>query len=441
MSGTAGPSCRVTDRSAGRVSPVASRCRGSRPSGSRRGLRLRHRRGGLLWFQRPVLSRRAESTPSSQHRSSAISDPRINERIRVPEVRLVGPNGEQAGIVRIEDALRLAAEADLDLVEVAPTAKPPVCKLMDFGKYKYEAAVKARESRKNQVNTVLKEVRFRLKIDTHDYETKTGHAKKFLGQGDKVKAIIQFRGREQQRPELGIKLLHKFAEDVADLGSVESQPRQDGRNMVMVIGPHKTKAEARAEQRKDSGEGHRERADGGSRRDQAAREARAAAEKKAKENAAPVSNSVGDAFPEELRRLAAEPRTTPSAPAVEAPEAPASQAPSESVKAPAPQARPAAQERPARPQAAPRPQSAPRSAEPRRGAAPTSESAPRPAAQPSAPAPVTQPASAPKPAAAPKPVAAPKPGAPKPGAVRPMPTPPKPGVPRGGAPKPGAKGA
>ena len=131
-------------------------------------------------------------------RSSTISDPRINERIRVPEVRLVGPNGEQVGIVRVEDALRLAAEADLDLVEVAPTAKPPVCKLMDFGKYKYEAAVKARESRKNQVNTVLKEVRFRLKIDKHDYETKTGHAKKFLSQGDKVKAIIQFRGREQQ---------------------------------------------------------------------------------------------------------------------------------------------------------------------------------------------------------------------------------------------------
>ena len=160
-------------------------------------------------------------------RSSTISDPRINERIRVPEVRLVGPNGEQVGIVRVEDALRLAAEADLDLVEVAPTAKPPVCKLMDFGKYKYEAAVKARESRKNQVNTVLKEVRFRLKIDKHDYETKTGHAKKFLSQGDKVKAIIQFRGREQQRPELGIKLLQQFAEDVAELGTVLREEKID----------------------------------------------------------------------------------------------------------------------------------------------------------------------------------------------------------------------
>lgn len=160
---------------------------------------------------------------------------------------MVGPNGEQVGVVPTEDALRLAGEADLDLVEVAPNAKPPVCKLMDFGKFKYEAAVKARESRKNQTNTVLKEVRFRLKIDTHDYETKTGHALRFLGAGDKVKAIIQFRGREQQRPELGIRLLNKFAEDVAEVGVVESTPRIDGRNMVMVIAPLKNKSEAKAE--------------------------------------------------------------------------------------------------------------------------------------------------------------------------------------------------
>ncbi len=179
-----------------------------------------------------------------------ISEPRINDRIRVPEVRLVGPAGEQVGIVRIEDALRLATESDLDLVEVAPQAKPPVCKLMDFGKYKYEAAVKAREARKNQTNTVLKEIRFRLKIDTHDYDTKTGHARRFLAAGDKVKAMIQFRGREQQRPEMGIRLLQKFAEDVAEVGLVESSPRIDGRNMVMVIGPTKNKAEAKAEARR-----------------------------------------------------------------------------------------------------------------------------------------------------------------------------------------------
>ncbi|GAA3700236.1 translation initiation factor IF-3 [Zhihengliuella alba] len=154
------------------------------------------------------------------------------------------------GVVPTDDALRLAAEADLDLVEVAPNAKPPVCKLMDYGKFKYEAAVKARESRKNQTNTVLKEVRFRLKIDKHDYETKKGHALRFLAAGDKVKAMIQFRGREQQRPEMGIRLLQKFAEDVAEVGAVESTPRIDGRNMVMVIGPLKTKAEAKADARR-----------------------------------------------------------------------------------------------------------------------------------------------------------------------------------------------
>ena len=121
---------------------------------------------------------------------------------------------------------------------------------MDFGKYKYEAAVKAREARKNQTNTVLKEIRFRLKIDTHDYETKRGHALRFLGAGDKVKAMIQFRGREQQRPEMGIRLLQRFADDVAEVGVVESSPRIDGRNMVMVVGPLKNKAEAKAEARR-----------------------------------------------------------------------------------------------------------------------------------------------------------------------------------------------
>ena len=121
---------------------------------------------------------------------------------------------------------------------------------MDFGKYKYEAAVKAREARKNQTNTVLKEIRFRLKIDTHDYETKRGHALRFLGAGDKVKAMIQFRGREQQRPEMGIRLLQRFAEDVDEVGVVESSPRIDGRNMVMVVGPLKNKAEAKAEARR-----------------------------------------------------------------------------------------------------------------------------------------------------------------------------------------------
>ncbi|MFC7388051.1 translation initiation factor IF-3 [Sphaerisporangium rhizosphaerae] len=175
------------------------------------------------------------------------TEPRINERIRVPEVRLVGPNGEQVGIVSIGDALKLAQESDLDLVEVAATARPPVCKLMDYGKFKYESAMKAREARRNQAHTIIKEIKLRPKIDPHDYETKKGHVVRFLKAGDKVKVTIMFRGREQSRPELGFRLLQRLAEDVTELGFVESQPKQDGRNMIMVIGPHKKKAEAKAE--------------------------------------------------------------------------------------------------------------------------------------------------------------------------------------------------
>ncbi len=168
----------------------------------------------------------------------------------MPEVRLVGAQGEQIGVVKIEDALRMAQEQDLDLVEVAPTSKPPVAKLMDFGKFKYEAAQKVREARKNQVNTILKTVRFGLKIDDHDYGTKRAQIVKFLKAGDKVKVIVVFRGREQSRPEMGIKLLQKLAEEVAELGVVESNPSIDGRNMVMVIGPLKNKADAKAEAKK-----------------------------------------------------------------------------------------------------------------------------------------------------------------------------------------------
>ncbi len=178
---------------------------------------------------------------SPSNRGAPVStEPRINDRIRVPEVRLVGPNGEQVGIVRIEDALRLAQEADLDLVEVAAQARPPVCKLMDYGKFKYESAQKARESRRNQQLTVIKEQKLRPKIDPHDYLTKKGHVARFLSHGNKVKVTIMFRGREQSRPELGYRLLQRLAEDVAELGFVESNPKQDGRNMIMVLAPHKT---------------------------------------------------------------------------------------------------------------------------------------------------------------------------------------------------------
>ncbi|WP_258073710.1 translation initiation factor IF-3 [Arthrobacter sp. 08Y14] len=331
----------------------------------------------------------------------------MNDRIRVPEVRLVGPAGEQVGVVRIEDALRLAAESDLDLVEVAPQAKPPVCKLMDFGKYKYEAAVKAREARKNQTNTVLKEIRFRLKIDTHDYETKRGHAMRFLAAGDKVKAMIQFRGREQQRPEMGMKLLNKFAADVAEVGVVESTPRIDGRNMVMVIGPLKNKAEAKAEARRAT-----QRADA-----KAANEAAKNGEAPARvdtsaENKAPLTQSLADLLPDGLRlgssaaeadKARAEKEIADKEMAEKRAQAAAEKAASDArraaqaAKAPAPQ--PAA-ETPAAP-------AAPAEAKP--AAAPKPAAVPKPTAMKPAP----KPAARPKPAAAPKPAgkAAPSRGA------------------------------
>jgi translation initiation factor IF-3 len=363
----------------------------------------------------------------NNHRSFNISEPRINERIRVPEVRLVGPAGEQVGIVRIEDALRLAAESDLDLVEVAPQAKPPVCKLMDFGKYKYEAAVKAREARKNQTNTVLKEIRFRLKIDTHDYETKRGHALRFLGAGDKVKAMIQFRGREQQRPEMGIRLLQRFADDVAEVGVVESSPRIDGRNMVMVVGPLKNKAEAKAEARR------------------ATQRAEAKAQNEAKatgridvsgDDQAPLTQSLADLLPEGFA-ITTEPET--EAPEVEAPamadapaeDAPAAEvpvkeaAPQEAPKQEAPKQEAPKQELPR--QAAPKAE-APKAEAPRRE---TPKAAPAPAKAPEAP---KAPAATRAPEAA-KPAAA-APAAPKPAAV-PMPKP----VARPAAPKPAARPA
>lgn len=141
--------------------------------------------------------------------------------------------------MRIEDALRVAADADLDLVEVAPNARPPVCKIMDYGKFKYETAQKARESRKNQQQTVVKEQKLRPKIDDHDYETKKGHVVRFLEAGSKVKVTIMFRGREQSRPELGFRLLQRLGSDVADYGYIETSAKQDGRNMTMVLAPHR----------------------------------------------------------------------------------------------------------------------------------------------------------------------------------------------------------
>jgi translation initiation factor IF-3 len=314
---------------------------------------------------------------------------------------------------------------------------------MDFGKYKYEAAVKAREARKNQTNTVLKEIRFRLKIDTHDYETKRGHALRFLGAGDKVKAMIQFRGREQQRPEMGIRLLQRFADDVAEVGVVESSPRIDGRNMVMVVGPLKNKAEAKAEARR------------------ATQRAEAKAQNEAKatgvridvsgDDQAPLTQSLADLLPEGFvittqpeTGASAESEAPEAAPEAEAPvkeasveeapvkeaavqeapkqeaavqEAPKQEAPvkaapvkeaavQEAPKQAAPKA--AAPKREA-PKAAPAPVKAPAAAKPAEAAAPA-PAAPRPPVP--MPKPIARPA-APKPAARPAPKAASKPAAKK----------------------------
>lgn len=319
---------------------------------------------------------------------------------------MVGPAGEQVGVVRIEDALRLAAESDLDLVEVAPQAKPPVCKLMDFGKYKYEAAVKAREARKNQTNTVLKEIRFRLKIDTHDYETKRGHALRFLGAGDKVKAMIQFRGREQQRPEMGIRLLQKFAEDVSEVGVVESSPRIDGRNMVMVIGPVKNKAEAKAEARRASQRAESKAAN------EAAKHGDAPARVDTSADKAPMTQSLADLLPDGLRlgssAAEADQARAEKEKAEKEQAAQAAKAAADKAAADARRAEEAAKAAAAKPAQAAKPAARTAPAEAKPAEAPKPTAMPKPTAKPAAP----KPAARPKPAAAPKPAGkAPAPGA------------------------------
>ncbi len=164
---------------------------------------------------------------------------RINDAIRVPQVRLIGADGEQIGIKSTDEALQYAWDKNLDLVEVAPDAKPPVCRVMDYSKYKYEQEQKAKLARKHQSTITIKEIKLRPKIDPHDYATKKGHVIRFLKNRDKVKVTIMFRGREMTHPERGRVLLLRLAEEVQDLGIVESAPLQDGRNMVMMLAPHK----------------------------------------------------------------------------------------------------------------------------------------------------------------------------------------------------------
>ena len=167
----------------------------------------------------------------------AVQEPRINEGIRAREVRLVGADGSQVGIKPLPEALHMARQAGLDLVEVAPGANPPVCRVMDYGKYKYEQDQRRKESRKKSTNIVVKEMKFRPKIDEHDYATKMRHVERFLQEGAKVKLTIMFRGREMTHPERGKAILDRVAEQVSELASVETTPRLDGRNMTMVLQP------------------------------------------------------------------------------------------------------------------------------------------------------------------------------------------------------------
>jgi translation initiation factor IF-3 len=165
--------------------------------------------------------------------------PRINDRIRAPEIRLIGADGENVGVVTPARAMQLAEDAGLDLVEISPNATPPVCKIMDFGKFKYETQKKEAEARKKQKIIEIKEVKFRPNTDVHDYDVKMRNVVRFLEDGDKVKVTLRFRGREMAHQDLGRNLLDRVAEDVKEIGKVESMPRVEGRQMVMMIGPAK----------------------------------------------------------------------------------------------------------------------------------------------------------------------------------------------------------
>ena len=165
----------------------------------------------------------------------------MNERIRVPQVRLISETGDQVGVIPTEQALRYAQERDLDLVEVAADARPPVCRVLDYSKYKYEQDQKAKAARKHQQQVTIREMKLRPKIASHDYDTKKGHVRRFLDNGDKVKVTIMFRGRETTHPERGEQLLIRLAEEVEDLGTIEQRPSLDGRNMIMVLNPLKAK--------------------------------------------------------------------------------------------------------------------------------------------------------------------------------------------------------
>jgi translation initiation factor IF-3 len=173
---------------------------------------------------------------------------RINERIRVAEVRLIDEDGSQIGVIKTDDALRMAQDRDLDLVEVAPDSRPPVARLLDYSKYKYEQEQKAKAARKHQQQVNVREIKLRPKIADHDYGTKRGHVERFLRQNNKVKVTIMFRGREQAHPERGRALLDRLYEDVGELAVIEQAPQQEGRNMHMMLAPSRAATRPQAEQ-------------------------------------------------------------------------------------------------------------------------------------------------------------------------------------------------
>ena len=186
-----------------------------------------------------ITTRRNKAIARRPHNAPPTRDtgPRVNDKIRAPEIRLIGPEGENIGVVTPEKAMDLAYEAELDLVEISPNATPPVCKIMDYGKYKYEQQKRESEARKKQKVIEVKEVKFRPNTDTHDYDVKMRNVVKFLEHGDKVKVTLRFRGREMAHQDLGRELLQRVAGDVEGIGKVENMPKMEGRQMIMIIAP------------------------------------------------------------------------------------------------------------------------------------------------------------------------------------------------------------
>ena len=200
---------------------------------------MKHCRPGTILRLQSLHGKRTDTIARRPHNAPPTRDtgPRVNDRIRAPEIRLIGAEGENLGVQPPRRAMELAEQAGLDLVEISPNANPPVCKIMDFGKFKYEQQKRESEARKKQKIIEVKEIKFRPGTDTHDYDVKMRNVLKFLENGDKVKITLRFRGREMAHQNLGRELLERVAEDVKELGKVENMPKMEGRQMIMMIGP------------------------------------------------------------------------------------------------------------------------------------------------------------------------------------------------------------